>query len=398
MTKKRRTPKGIKQLGRNKFEIRIDYEDPRTGLRKERRNRGFRGTLTQAMEWKRREKARLVSTSGAQQRQRLSEYAAPWFEQKAATLDEPTIEKYGNDLNHILTVKIADMDGATIMMGDYYVDVLRPRHVRTAIAVWLQSFAGWSITNRVKLLRQIAKDAKADQLTEVYFCDRVELPPCNDYDEDNPNALIDQNGVAALFQALRERQPQWFALALVLTVTGLRWSQVTGLFWSDIDWQAGRIRLRRRNWKGRLLEIRTTTRRRKSKRRSTAMNPEVAEVLRAHQSQMMKEQHPGLASGLVFPTAKGTAHKGTPLRDVINRAVAAAELDVHLTTHGLRRTFVTLASQVGDREVVKSMVGHMTDRMHEHYRVVSAGQQAELQSNVLAMLRTGQKTGQDEDE
>ena len=41
-------------------------------------------------------------------------------------------------------------------------------------------------------------------------------------------------------------------------------------------------------------------------------------------SRMVAEQHPGLRSGLVFPTTQGTLHKGTPLHEVLKDACKAA--------------------------------------------------------------------------
>ena len=45
-----------------------------------------------------------------------------------------------------------------------------------------------------------------------------------------------------------------------------------------------------------------------------------------------------------------------------------------MTTHGLRRTFNNLARQSTSREVLKSITGHSTDAMVEHYSFVGAGE------------------------
>jgi integrase len=72
----------------------------------------------------------------------------------------------------------------------------------------------------------------------------------------------------------------------------------------------------------------------------------------------------------VFPTRRGKLHRGTPLRKVLNEACTKAGVP-RVTTHGLRRTFNNLARQSTSREVLKSITGHTTDAMVEHYSHVA---------------------------
>jgi len=184
------------------------------------------------------------------------------------------------------------------------------------------------VANRLRLLRTIAKDAVAEGLTDIDFCARVRLPRCNAWDEDNPNRLT-ADQLDKLLAVMRDEEAYWYALVLTMSLTGLRWGEVSGLSWEDIDEDAGVIRIRRSNWKGEPVEPKTA----KSKR-TVPLGPELAAALRDHRARMVATQHPGLPAGWVFPTREGNLHKGTPLRAVLARVLEAAEIDAHLTPHG----------------------------------------------------------------
>jgi integrase len=161
---------------------------------------------------------------------------------------------------------------------------------------------------------------------------------------------------------------------LVLAYTGMRWGEASGLRWEDLDLDAGKVKVRRSNWRG----IESAPKTRGSKR----VAPLPARVIA-----LLGE--PGPARALVFPVRhgarEGAAHKGSPLLKVINRACTAAGVP-RITVHGLRRTFNNLARQVTDRLVAMSIVGHTTDAMHEHYSSVSMTEKTAAQARVLALV------------
>lgn len=150
---------------------------------------------------------------------------------------------------------------------------------------------------------------------------------------------------------------------------------------TDLDHESGVIHIQRGNWKGLITKPKT-----KKSQRSVPMVTRLAEFLRAHRSRMLAEQHPGLDAGWIFPTQRGTLHRGTPLGPVIHKTVKRAGIDVHLTPHGLRRTFNDLARRVAAAQVVRSIVGHVTETMTEHYSVIDAGEKQAVQTAVLRMV------------
>ena len=148
--------------------------------------------------------------------------------------------------------------------------------------------------------------------------------------------------------------------------------------WDDVDFRRGVIHIRRNNWRGKLGAPKTP-----ASRRTVPMCEQLASILRGHRQRMIAAQHPGLARGIVFPTQRGTLHKGTPMGAVLRRALATAGVDVHLTTHGLRRTFNDLARRVATGQVVRAIVGHTTEAMTGHYSVIDNGEKHAVQAAVI---------------
>ena len=93
---------------------------------------------------------------------------------------------------------------------------------------------------------------------------------------------------------------------------------------------------------------------------------------------MIADQYAGLADGWIFPTPKGTLYKGSPLRDVLDAACAAAGAR-RITTHGLRHTANDLLRRVADGDTVRAIIGHATEQMtHHHSHVDEADKHAAI--------------------
>lgn len=214
-------------------------------------------------------------------------------------------------------------------------------------------------------------------MTERDFCARVKRPSVRTYTEDDPNCLTAEQ-LDRLAQAI---PAPWYPLFVTMAFTGLRFGEASALMWTDIDYERGLIHIRRNNWKGRITEPKTAR-----SRRTVPMVPELAAILRQHRGRMLTDQHPGLARGHVFPSQNGTLHKGVPLGPVIRKALAQAGINIHLTTHGLRRTFNDLARRVATGQVVRAIVGHTTEAMTEHYSMIDASEKHAVQAAVIQLV------------
>lgn len=123
--------------------------------------------------------------------------------------------------------------------------------------------------------------------------------------------------------------------------------------------------------------------------------PEIAEVLRATGGGWSPSST-NASRRVWFPNKAGRLHKGSPLREVLDEACAAAKLGRRVTPHGLRHTANDLLRRVATGEVVRSIVGHVTTQMTHHYSHVDTAEKTTAATRVLALVRpieTGGKTG-----
>jgi integrase len=104
---------------------------------------------------------------------------------------------------------------------------------------------------------------------------------------------------------------------------------------------------------------------------------------------MVAEQHPGLATGWIFPTQRGTLHKGSPLRKVLDRAVEAAEIGRRVTPHGLRHTANDLLRRAASGDVVRAIIGHSTPQMTTHYSHVDEDEKRAAVQRAFAVVTGG---------
>lgn len=333
---------GIKQVDRGTWKVRVKRIDQRTG-RQVNRKTTVTGTKADALRVRDQLRAELASTVAARPRIRLSEFAAQWVEQRAGRLKAGTLRRYGYSLEHIVPA-----------LGDLYLDALAPSDVAAYVTQRTAAKAsGYTVLNELRCLRTMAKDAMAEGYSERDWCLRVPAPKVSRYTKANPNLLN-----AVQFEALVGHIPtQWRGLVLFMATTGLRWGEASALHWQDVDLRAWEATITRSNDRGTL-----TTPKNESSHRTVPVLPEVVALWG------LKRER-----GLVFPTRKGKPHAGSPVIRVLTKACAAAKLP-RVTVHGLRRTFNNLARQMTSREVLKSITGHVTDTMVEHYSFVSGSE------------------------
>ena len=117
------------------------------------------------------------------------------------------------------------------------------------------------------------------------------------------------------------------------------------------------------------------------------MCPPLAAVLWRHQADMMARQHPGLALECIFLTQRGTLYKGTSLGPLLRNSLERADIEVHLTTHGLRHIFNNLARQVATGQIVRAIVGHTTEAMTGHYSLVRPDETQAVQTAVIRLAQ-----------
>jgi integrase len=92
-------------------------------------------------------------------------------------------------------------------------------------------------------------------------------------------------------------------------------------------------------------------------------------------------------SNLLFPSITGSFRAPTVLNKPFASVSDAIELGYHFTQRGMRRTFNDLmrAAQV-EAIVTRSISGHLTERMQDHYSTVSGAEQRASIAKVIALM------------
>ncbi len=343
---------GIKQISKGRFQVRVKRLNARTG-RQVNRKATVIGTRADARRKRDEMRHELKSLAPMPRKIRLSEFAAQWLEQRAARgLKASTLRRYGYCLEHIVPA-----------LGDLYVSVLGPVDVGAYIAARTKwGAAGYTVLNELRLLRVMAKDSIASGCAQIDWCARVAAPKVSRYTKKRPN-LLDGAQFGEMLAAI---PTQWHGLVMLMATTGLRWGEASALHWESI--RNGEATIEHGNHRGTLTTVKND-----SSLRTVPVLPEVRKMLGLRRT------------GLVFPARGKGLHKGSPLRRVLTAACKAAGVP-RITAHGLRRTFNNLARQQTSREVLKSITGHVTDTMVEHYSLVGAGEKATASRGVARTM------------
>lgn len=159
------------------------------------------------------------------------------------------------------------------------------------------------------------------------------------------------------------RDHRLYALWLLLCTTGMRRSEVAGIRWPDIDWEAGSVAVVRGRVNTRSGPHTEDTPKGGSSR-TVPLDPLVMQALAAHRERQAEERAL-LGSRWHGEDYVFTGEKGGPIRpDYIWTAFQNTRADLpRIPLHGLRTSYVT-AARVAEvpSEAVADVVGHSTDR------------------------------------
>jgi integrase len=164
--------------------------------------------------------------------------------------------------------------------------------------------------------------------------------------------------LAAFLTAMRTRYPQHYALVVLLAYTGLRFCHASALHWDDWEEARGVLRVCRKQVRGKLGSVT----RKKRAPKEYPVEPELAAILKEHRMHLLKDQAPGLAKGLMFPSTVGTYRTPNSLDAAWAKCLAEAQIDKRFTIHGLRYTFTDLVRLANvDAVVRRALTGHVTE-------------------------------------
>jgi integrase len=327
-------------------------------------------------------------------RVRLSDFSISWLSGKRKEIKAATLDRYTRTLAHHIVPQL----------GDFYVDALTHHD----IVEWrnVQNSQASTINGRLRVLKKLMADATVDFDLPRDPALRVKALSETGgagYSDDDPNTLTAEQLAAFLDMAKRELRGRWFPLLATLGFTAMRTGEVTALKWSDIVWPGetdnGYIKVQRAQWMKHVGAPKTGKR-----VRVVPLPNDLAVILREHHRALIarldEDLSPtkrrglerGIAEGWVFPSDKGeptiAPSVRKPFQDVLQALKDEGKHELpHLTVHGLRRTMNNLLRQVAQGEVVRSVTGHVTERMTEHYSHVSRDEKDVAFAKVISIVR-----------
>lgn len=338
---------GVQRRPDGRFRIRVKARDPKTGRLKELKKVLDVATHAKAAKAKQELREQFEAGSTTRNRVRLTDYARSWLRGKLPKLKPSTRDKYALVLGrHVLPA-----------VGDHYVDKID----RDDVIAWLDAQRGKpsTVNGRLRVLRTVMADATVDLDLARNPCARVGA-------KSEPHREGDHNRLTAeeldkVLAALKQLEPERYPLFLALAYTGSRVGEVTALQWDDVDFGAGTVHVQRARWKKHIGSTKT------GRTRRLPMPDVLAMALKAHRRALMERQLNGFEDGWVFPSETGWPVYASTLQKPLKRALAAAGITERFTIHGFRRTFNNLVRPFVTGDVLRSMMGHSTEQMTEHY-------------------------------
>jgi integrase len=355
MTERRSTGEGtVRQLtdgtwwGQTSLGYEVSYDDRGKALKRRRIRRSARGRNRAEVV----RKLAMLRAQGSGQRgaagRTVDSFLADWLERSRLRVRPSTWERYADVVRTHLSPTL----------GHLRLEHLSAEHVqKLCLGIHQRGRAPRTVMKVRAVLRTALNDAKRARLVVYNAADFVDLPRV---ESSSVPAMTPADAVAVLAAVRSHRISPLVELALA---TGLRQGELLGLGWQDIDFEHGRVSVRRAlqrvNGKRILVEPKT----RKSKR-TVPLTAAATEALRLHRQQQLEERlrasHWQGDDDLVFTTTIGEPVDAKELTHTFQRLLEAAALP-RMRWHDLRHgTASLLIAQGVDLRVVMEILGHST--------------------------------------
>lgn len=218
------------------------------------------------------------------------------------------------------------------------------------------------------LIRQIYNHAKRP---DIYLLAKAKMPRI-----DNAKLrYLTAEEIDKLLTALKKKSETVHDQALLAVNTGLRFSEVAGLQWEDINWETETLAIRDG----------------KTGSRTVFFNGSVREMLKSRQE--------GQKTGLVFPDERGKRQASVSKTfqrvsdDLFNEGIKDRRLRVSF--HTLRHTFGThIYENTGDLYLTQKALGHRTLVMAQRYAKMGEKRLREAFTTMTAVIAKGKYAAQ----
>lgn len=384
---------GILQTSDGIYIVTARWTDPRSGTRKKRE--GTAPTLAEAVALQEAMKGRAPTPKPT--RQRLDAFAEHYMAVHGQRLAPSTAERYVGELAHWIT-----------KLGSFYVDAIVPSDVRQALTMMAKTAAPATVNGRLRVLRQVFDDAVADGLMKANIARAVKALPerrtrgrrGNALSADEFTTFVETVDVMTEEAKAKTKSKDKIAedigrLLLVVAWTGMRRGEALVLRWTDrVD---GELRVERSLGRGQVEKTTKTD----DPRRISIVEP-LMRVLDEQRRWLVATQHPGLASGLMFPSSpkqraqaaarfpdreptwfRSASCLDVPLQRVVKRAGVT-----EVSPHSFRRTMENLARRAGvDGLVRRAQAGWRTETAQAIYATVDKGERKAAGEAVVSFVK-----------
>lgn len=382
--------------------VRARVLDPNTGKLKEVKKSMPHADEATAYQWLHQQRQRVANgvATALPAKTRFADYAVSLLERKIAKRVVKSArgrERWRYTLQHLI-----EGTKGVPGFGEYYIDRIAPHHVEAwqvgiAKLIAAGTYAPTTANGWLHILKNVLVNAKRELGLPSNVAEAAQAFDTSEhhtYTEEEPNAL-DAAEAQAFLAAMLSDFPQHYAMTCLGFATGLRPSSLRPLRRQgptpDVLWGEGVILVRRSHTLGEQVMETTKT----GLRQRICIPPELVAVLTWHADTQLPtpEQQ---ASDLLFPRADGGLRSESSLKKAFTEASRLAKLDKKFTPRGMRRTFNDMARQAGVESLVtKSISGHLTDRMKDHYSTVRAPEQRDSIGRVLRLVHAASSTEPD---
>jgi integrase len=358
-------------------------------------------TEAQASAWLEEERQRISSRTSATKQERLfAKFALSVLEEKAR-LHELSMDKQADwkqHLTHLIEGTTSKKDSrlsvtgfGNLMVDEITYDVVTQWKVGISRLIFeTREYKpgytnGWYST--LKTILGKAKTKFALDKNAMEGISRFTTSKHSTYSFERPNSLTVEQ-LPEFLRVIRKRFPQHYALAKFGFATGIRLLNLSPLRRrpdetgdSDINWESGLCYIRRGYTK--MKDMNPTTKNREVY--PITIPPSLLADLEWHcRTQLPKGQENSI---FLFPSEKGEPRQGSILTKPFIEASQAIGLKSPLTIRGMRRTFnrLMLKAEI-DAMITRSITGHKTAAMQEHYTDKDAEQHRNAIESAMAML------------
>ena len=279
----------------------------------------------------------------------LGEWLDKWMDEYMMfTLRESTLESYGCLIRNQVKPFIGNKPLSSLTtseMQKFYNKIKKDGRVREH-PIYGKALADSMVRGIHMMLHEALDMAVKERLIVKNPTNGTTVPKCN-YAE--KQVLIDSQ--LDTFLAAIEAYPEWVDFFYTEVMTGLRKGEICGLKWSDVDFDAGKLRVQRAvtRQKGgiRIGETKTDT-----GMRVIVLPPSVLDMLRRRKAEALSEWIFYKLTNPCEPMSPDAAYR--KLKIILKNA----ELPL-IRFHDLRHTFATHATDGGvDPKTLSGILGH----------------------------------------